>query len=218
MPRKRIYLSDDFPYHVTARVNNREPYPIEPGHAWKILTDELYLQALLLGCSVHAFVMMPNHFHLLISTREHGLARVMQNFMSSTTKLMNLESQRSGHLYGGHYHWSLIRDPLYYAHALKYVYRNPVKAQLCTRVEDYPNSTISGLVGRTALPLLICRPAGPVDHMVPAEYDALLAWLNRPHRSEEALAIQRALRRKEFKLPVNPHTRKTENLTPVDAV
>jgi hypothetical protein len=54
--------------------------------------------------------------------------------------------------------------------------------------------------------------------MVPPEYDSLLAWLNRPHRTEEALAIQSALKRKEFKLPVNPHTRKVENLTPVNAL
>ena len=218
MPRKQAVFTNQFPYHVTARVNNREHFPVDLPVAWKLLTNELYLQHILQGARIHAFVAMPNHFHLLLSTDDVPLGDVMRDFMSATTKIFNYEAGRTGHLYGGHYHWSLIRDPLYYAHALKYVFRNPVKAQLCDRVEDYPASTVSGLVGRVALPLKIHRPPGEIDRLIPQDYDSLLEWLNLPHRKEESSTIQRALRRKEFKLPVDPSTRKAELLSPINAL
>lgn len=90
--------------------------------------------------------------------------------------------------------------------------RNPVKAELCGGVEDWTRSTISGLVGNARLPLKIYRPANDMDYLVPAQFEPLLEWLNRPHIKEEALAIQRALRKKEFAIGLNRKTRKPQKL------
>jgi putative transposase len=160
---------------------------------------------------------MSNHFHQLLSTPATPIDEVMRELLSACTRIIHVRTGRSGHLFGRRYYWSLIKDPLYYAHALKYVYRNPVKAGLSERVEEYPFSTFPGLVGSVRLPVAIhAAPAG-LDSLVPDSYDALEKWLNRAHRAEEAAAIHLALRRKEFKLPVNRNTRKVFNLPATDA-
>ncbi len=217
MPRKRLIQTADFPYHVTARVNNREEFPCSFEFAWKTLTSELYLQTVLHGIQVHAFVLMPNHIHLLLTTPRISISKVMQNILSSSTRIIHTQSRRSGHLFGGRYFWSLIQDPLYFAHALKYVYRNPVKAGLCDFVENYQFSTFPGLVGGMHLPIAIHSGPNNIDRLVPNSYNELELWLNQPHRAEEAAAIQRALTKKKFKLPVNRNTRKVFTLSAIDA-
>lgn len=217
MPRKRLIPSTGFPYHVVARVNNREAFPCDLDFAWSTFTSELYLQTVLNGIQVNAFVLMPNHFHLLLTTPRIPISKAMQGFLSSSTRIINTKTRRSGHLFGGRYYWSLIQDPLYYAHALKYVYRNPVKAGLCESVEDYRFSTFPGLIGRIHLPVAIHAAPNNIGRLVASSYAEQGDWLNQSHRAEEAAAIRHALTRKNFKLPVNRNTRKVFTLSAIDA-
>ena len=217
MPRKQLVFSTAFPYHVAARINNKEEFPCTLEFAWKTLTSELYLQALVNKIQVHAFVLMPNHFHLLVSTPQVSISKTMQGLLSASTRIIHVKTRRSGHLFGGRYFWSLIQDPLYYAHALKYVYRNPVKAELCELVEDYKFSTFSGLVGKIPLPVAIHSTASGLDRLIPVSYDALSQWLNQPHRAEEAAAIQRGLTKRKFKPPVNRNNRRIFPLSEINA-
>jgi putative transposase len=212
MPRKKLFRCADFPYHVTARCNNREPFPCPLGYVWKVLVDELNIQIIRHEVRIHAFVVMPNHFHLMLTTPEGNLDVVMQEFMSSTTRIVNMKSQRTGHLYGSRYYWSLITNPLYFAHAKKYVYRNPVKADLCTKVEDYAFSTFSGIVGSTKALLKLSSPSKPLNQLVPDDLFEQLAWLNQSYETEESEAIRRALRKKTFEFSVDRRTRKPHRI------
>lgn len=124
------------------------------------------------------------------------------HFMRSITRTLNLESGRSGRVFGSRYHWTLIDSEIYFAHALKYAYRNPVRAGICQRVEEYPYSTLHGLLG--------CRRLGfPIDFPfqldgyihIPPETEDQLDWLNRPFRVEQQAAIQKALKRTRFEPP-----------------
>jgi putative transposase len=150
---------------------------------------------------VHALVMMPNHFHMLLSTPEEDIGRVMQHFMRSVTKTVNRNSGRSGRIFGARYHWSLIDTPLYYAHAFKYVYRNPVKARLVERVEDYPYSTLRSLLGADSARFALHYPFEPVSRLIPADMEPLLFWLNQAFREKHEEAIRRGLRKTVFAPP-----------------
>jgi putative transposase len=124
--------------------------------------------------TAHAFVLMGNHFHLLFSTatgKEHILA---EEFHAVLNRLCNLT-------------WDALETPLfcepivnveYYKHAYKYVYRNPLDAGLCYRVEDYEYSTLRGLLGRSALAVPVIDNMGLV--FGPGK---VLDWLN--HESAE---------------------------------
>ncbi|MCC7442080.1 MAG: transposase [Bdellovibrionales bacterium] len=203
MPRKPLIRSTVAAYHVTARVNNREAFPCALDQAWRELTHQCFEVTVLFEAKIHAFVMMPNHIHMLISTPREDLGSIMQHFMRSATRMVNRISNRSGHLFGSRYHWTLIDSPIYFAHALKYVYRNPVRAGLCTTVEGYPYSTLWGLMGNGVLPFPLFQPYGNhLNAWVPEDPCLLTHWLNRPFASEgDEGTIRRALRKHTFALP-----------------
>jgi REP element-mobilizing transposase RayT len=137
--------------------------------------------ALVYEVEFHALVLMPNHFHMLVTVPKHDLGKVMSVFMASVTRTANLLSGRSGHLFGGPYHWSLINSSRYYGHALKYVYRNPVRAKLCSAVEEHPYSTLQGLLGETHLPFRLHFTRAGMELALPsAEPSEQLEWLNKP--------------------------------------
>jgi putative transposase len=213
MPRKKLIRSYDLPYHLTARVNNREVFPGDLEYVWQLLTSELFLQQIVHSVYYHAFVMMPNHFHLLATSPLREIDLVMKEVLGSTTRTLNSRYGRSGHIFGGRYFWSLIREPDYYAHAMKYVLRNPVKAGLCTKVSDYPFGTYSGLMGEIYLPLAITPPTNKLARLIPEETQALDDWLNTPHTPEQYAAIQKAVRRKVFEFAPTKNARRKPNLT-----
>ncbi len=122
----------------------------------------------------------------------------------------------SGRLFGARFYASLVTNPNYFAHALKYVYRNPVKAGLAQKAEDFPFSTLASLYGDALATVPITRPTNGLDCYLPRadQLEAFRHWLNTPHKKEEALAIQRALRKKEFRLGKDRKTRKEIHLDP----
>lgn len=130
MPRSKLVRTDDLPYHIVARCNNREPFPCPLDRAWKAFCELLYEFSVQGRLRVHAFVLMPNHFHLIASTPDADLDRVMMDFMRTITRTIQFISGRTGHIFGGPYRQSLIDSTRYFAHAFKYVYRNPVKGGL----------------------------------------------------------------------------------------
>src|SRR5690242_7491281 len=82
---------------------------------WNILENQCFENSVMLSARIHAFVAMSNHTHMLISTPQQDLGQVMMHFMRSITQLMNCQSGRSGHVFAGRYHWSLIHSDLYFA-------------------------------------------------------------------------------------------------------
>jgi putative transposase len=177
---------------------------------WKIATEELYLLTILFNAEIHAFVLMPNHIHLLITVPNEDLGTVMRNFMGALTKRVNALSGQSGHLFGGPYFWTMITSTRYFGHALKYVYRNPVKAGLCNKIEEYEFSTSSGLFGRSPLPFPIhfTRLGLELNLPDPDIPDSWISWLNRPFPQEAEALIQKSLRKRKLEELINRNTRR----------
>ena len=174
---------------------------------------ELFEISLLFQTKIHAFVLMPNHVHMLISTPQEDLGQIMNHWMRSGTHTINRRSGHSGHIFGGRYHWSLIDSPPYYGHAYKYVYRNPVRANLCDSVQDYRYSTFSGIIGDRSLPFPLHFPFHEENHMyIPDDLEEQQGWLNKPFKIEHQNAIQKALKRTLFQPPKRGWKRILEDL------
>lgn len=209
MPRKPLFRSNFLPYHVTARTNNRETFSPSLGQVWRELTHACFSLSMIYEVEFHALVLMPNHFHMILTVPQHDLGKVMNYFISTVTKEMNFISGRSGHVFGGPYHWSLIGNSRYFGHALKYVYRNPVKAGICRLVEDYSFSTLSGLIGGTHLSFPIYFTKSRLELALPSLQSLdLLEWLNKPFPREAEALIQKGLRKRSFDSILNRGTRK----------
>jgi putative transposase len=118
-------------YHVMCRGNRRET----------IFEDEqdccLFLETLAEVCArtgweVCAYVLMPNHYHLVLQTPEANLVRGMKWFQGIYTKRHNLRHKQWGHVYQGRYKSIIIdpSDPVYFRTACNYIHLNPVRARL----------------------------------------------------------------------------------------
>lgn len=88
-------------------------------------------------CEIHSFVVMPNHVHLLLEPRGE-LARITQKLKGSTARIANRILGRTGESFWqdeSFDHW--IRDPVEFERVKAYIERNPVKAGLALRPEDW---------------------------------------------------------------------------------
>ena len=218
MPRKALIRSDRYPYHVTNRCNNREPFPLPAAEVWPLYEERLYEITYLFQARIHAVVLMPNHFHLLVTTPNEDLGEVMMHFVRSITKDLNLKTGQTGRVFGSRYHWSLVDSERYFLHAYKYLYRNPVRARLSSTAEEYPFSTLPGLLGEQTLnfPLHYPYEQSAASELI-KPYLTDLNWLNRPTIAETEKRIRMGLRRLKFQLPRDSNGVRSD-LLPLDEI
>src|SRR5574338_252694 len=126
MPRKPLIRSQIYPYHVTSRANNREWFFLPQAICWEVFGEKLSIVSERYRAKVLAFVLMSNHFHLLIQTPDGNLDAIMNYLIREVSRTIGARSRRINRIFGGRYKWSLIQDECYIAHVYKYVYRNPV--------------------------------------------------------------------------------------------
>jgi REP element-mobilizing transposase RayT len=173
------------PVHVTLRTSGQRFFPLPIYSVWEILGRVLSRQRFY----VHAAVLMSNHIHLLLTPSEnelHGLLRELTHEMSTEIRLkFELHHPHFG-LFPSYYE---IRHPIYFNRALKYIYRNPVAAGLCQRVEEYPFSTIQWLLGNDRVRFALHETYFH-QIMVPFHREEFLSWLNTPFMKGESPCSQ----------------------------
>ncbi len=194
MARTKVPLQSQFPYHVSARCINRERFEIPMPHVWEIMTNQLYFVQQAFGVRVTAFVLMTNHFHLIVQTPDSNLDLVMRWFMRETSLSLNRAGSRINQTYGSRFFRSMIATDLYLLHAYKYVYLNPVRAGLAESVLDYQYSSLPGVLGLQPLPFAVHD-----DILLPA-VEETLEWLDLTPDQKNWESVRKALRRKVFQL------------------
>ena len=147
MPRKNTVLQSEFPYHVSARCINQEWFELDLEHIWSIFGDYLTILKYEFHFEVISFVLMNNHFHLIVKTPKANLSDGMNYFMREVSKEISVKTGRINQTFGGPYHWCLLDSYKYFLNSYKYVYRNPVEAGLATTCESYPYSSLSRILG-----------------------------------------------------------------------
>lgn len=189
MPRAQLIRSDVHCYHVTGRTEDKVYFPILMPSVWNIFMDELAQIQQKCQLNIHAFVLMHNHFHLLVQTPQANLDQAMQLLMRNTAVRITKAAQLEKPLWGGRYKWSLIDNRGYYYQVYRYILQNPLRAGIVEKVESYP---FSSLVSRVPFPLysrLAIELGGEA---------AELAWLNERVDRENEVVIQRGLRHAQF--------------------
>ena len=127
-------------YHVTARGNERKKIFLSHRDYEKYLS---YLTEALhkYGVILHAFVLMANHYHLIIETPKGNLSSFMHSLNSSYTTYFNIKRKRAGHLFQGRYKALLIDVHNYLLELSRYIHLNPVRAGITEKPEDYRYSS-----------------------------------------------------------------------------
>jgi REP element-mobilizing transposase RayT len=131
----RMDYPDTF-YHVLSRGNERkEIFRDEKDHLRFL--DTLGRTVDRFKLEVHAYVLMKNHFHLLVHTKEANLSRAIQWLGVSYSVWFNRRHQRSGHLFQGRFKSFLIENDRYFTVMCHYIHGNPLRAHVVKRLSDY---------------------------------------------------------------------------------
>lgn len=203
MAKSNVNHFSSFPYHITGRMANRNTFHLELPTVWDVMSDYLCMCHYIYGLRIHSFVLMPNHFHLIASLTTHSLPIVMNRFMSHTSLEMNRLTNRMNQNWGGPHFKCEIIGFHYFMNCYKYVYQNPVRANLCQRVQDWKFSTIHSLLGQSRATFPIIEDTILFEnHRFSSKQ---LSWLNKPANPDDLTSMRRALKRKQFSLPKTIH-------------
>lgn len=129
------------PHHVIIRGNNREPIFIA-NEDYRFYLDKLKLACEKHHCEVHAYVLMTNHVHLLITPhKKESLAKAMQMVGRYYVQYFNHCYRRTGTLWEGRYKSTVVDSDDYALICYRYIELNPVRARMVEDPIDYPWSS-----------------------------------------------------------------------------
>jgi putative transposase len=142
MPRKNLIRQNLYPYHVTTRTNNKDWFKIPLAHVWDLFLNSLEFAYAKYKVKIHSFVLMSNHYHLLISTPNEDIDLFMMHLNREFSRLIESKSGRINHKFSNRYKWTIIGKESYLYNVSRYIYQNPVSAGICKMCIHYPYSSI----------------------------------------------------------------------------
>lgn len=137
MPRRARMYIPGLPYHIVQRGNNREACFIEPENYQHYLT--LWKDcAKRYGLSVHAYCLMTNHIHFLVTPHsDTAISKATSVIGSRYAYYFNRTYKRTGTLWEGRHKSSLIQSEHYFLSCMRYIELNPVAANIVSKPEEY---------------------------------------------------------------------------------
>ena len=199
-------------YHITCRGNDRKNIFRDNLDRKKLL--EIFVHSLMVyKVKLFSYVLMDNHFHLLVETPLGNLSEFMRQFNITYTGYYNRRHKRIGHLYQGRYKSILVDKEAYLSVLSRYIHLNPVKVksmlklpieERVKKLKGYPWSSLHGYLN-------INRRLSFVDYgMVLGEYggdtemarkkykDLLYAELSKDIEIKDKIIGQSLIGRYEF--------------------
>ena len=137
MPRRARLLLPGVPLHLIQRGNNRSAcfYADED---YLFYLDNLKLQAEQHGCAVHAWCLMTNHVHLLVTpSKPESASLMMKGLGQRFVQYINRTYARSGTLWEGRFRSCLLQEEDYVLACYRYIEMNPVRASMVEHPAEY---------------------------------------------------------------------------------
>ncbi|MBU3948142.1 MAG: transposase [Proteobacteria bacterium] len=123
-------------YHVLSRGNGKRDIFLsdDDRHRFLALVEELSDR---FDIEVFAYVLMSNHYHLLLKTIDANLSKAMQWLGTTYTRKFNINNYESGHLFQGRYKCIIVENDAYLLRLSCYIHRNPLRAGIVERLAEY---------------------------------------------------------------------------------
>lgn len=199
--------------HVVQRGNNRMPCFLDDDDRRR------YLHGLTeclrrFECEPHAYVLMSNHVHLLLTPAARGaVSRLMQTFGRNYARLFNARHQRTGTLWEGRFKSCLVDSERYVLRCYRYIELNPVRAWMVAHAKEHAWSSYAhnalGFPDERLVPHAAYAALGPDAPSRAAAYRALVDEAT----SNEELAEIRIYLQQQRALGDTPFHRRVENET-----
>lgn len=177
------------PHHVIQTGNNNQPIFRET-EDYQAFLGWLRTAAKNYKVAVHAYVLMPDHLHLLVTPADaDGLGQMMQWIGRYYVPYFNQKYGRSGTLWNGRYKTSLIDAEQYFMSCSRYIEFNPVRNGMVGRAEDYPWSSYPHHAGLRSDGLIVDHPKFWELGNTPFQREAAYIALAEPALSEDEIAV-----------------------------
>ena len=185
MPRTARAAAGGYCYHVLNRGNDRTPV-FERERDYEIFVELLGEASQRVPVRVLAYCLLPTHFHLVVWPGHDGdLGRWMQWLMTTQVRRYHEFYRGRGHVWQGRYRSFPIEPGEHLLAVLRYVERNPARASLVPRPEEWPWCSLGA------------RPAPP-PWLAPGPTERPRDWLkrvNRPEADAELAPLRRSVER-----------------------
>ena len=137
MPRRKRSYFPGLPYHIIQRGNNCEACFVEPeNYQYYLSLWKAYAKRY--GVAVHAYYLMKNHIHFLVTPeKSDSISRAMSVIGSRYAYYFNKRYMRTGTVWEGRHKSSLIQSDRYFLTCYRYIELNPVVAGLVSKPEEY---------------------------------------------------------------------------------
>ena len=136
----RLFIKD-CPQHIIQRGNNRQA-TFFADEDYTVYLDKLKDFSEKYQVNVHAYVLMTNHVHLLLSTAHQGaISKMMQSIGRYYVLYINKTYQRTGTLWEGRFKSTLVDSDNYLFTVMRYLEMNPVRAGMVKHPAEYPWSS-----------------------------------------------------------------------------
>lgn len=191
MPRLPRVVVPGEPHHLIQRGNNRTSVFLAPEEltAYRAL---LQAASAVAGCAIHAYVLMTNHVHLLVTPGDaSGAARLMKELSQGYARWFNRRHRRTGTLWEGRYRSAVVDSDRYLLACHRYIELNPVRAKMVAHAADYTWSSVRSNGWGAEDPLLTPHPCYAALGASPAERQAAYRGLLASPFDEAVLAALR---------------------------
>jgi putative transposase len=145
MPRLPRFVLPGQPQHVIQRGNDRQPI-FRAESDYRFYLEKLAEAAIKHQCDIHAYVLMTNHVHLLVTPqKDSSISKTMQTLGRCYVQYFNTRYLRTGTLWEGRYRATLIDTEQYLLTCMRYIELNPVRAnKMVDHPSEYPWSSYRG--------------------------------------------------------------------------
>lgn len=147
-----------YPHHIIQRGNNRQAVFVttDDFQTFLALLDQ---QARAFRVAIHAYVLMGNHFHLLVTPpTDDAVPRMMQALGRAYVRYFNDTHHRSGTLWEGRYKSTVIQSERYLLACMAYIDLNPLRAGMVAQAQDYPWSSCCHYTGARVDKIITAHP------------------------------------------------------------
>ena len=180
MARLPRFILPGQPQHVILRGNNRTEIFCAKAD-YRFYLDKLRLACEKHGCDIHAYVLMTNHVHLLITPHEEqSLSKALQMLGRYYVQFFNHCYRRTGTLWEGRYKATLIDSETYLLTCMRYIELNPIRAGMVAHPSEYPWSSYGcnalGQIDKLVNPHPLYRRLGRTDEERRSAYQQLFAY------------------------------------------
>ena len=187
--------------HVTVRCNNQE-FLFNLHDTYSDMVSWINTLPIMYNVDIHHLVMMSNHMHILLTPNEDNLGRARSYFLGNLAKFLNYRSQRKNHIFGGRYKPTVIQNPRHYINVIRYIYQNPVRANISKQAINYPYSSLGQYLGYKNDGLII-KPDDHTRDLFEFGMNGRQVWLDQIDHilfEEDVELLRDSFSRRSFKL------------------